>query len=185
MNVKDIVTNIRKNSRAYIWGRYTGQTKLHRAENAAKLDKVSQCMMSFRGFYRTDESDEPEVLERAWISLYHETYAEMMAGERNHRHRIIKDEHGTFRWEAFPKREAAILDMFGAKDLNELYTGGQTDKNDPLVRQLYRCMGYSLSGYHEIFYWDWNNDIADEWDPDKDDAHQVWDPYNANGEPYA
>ena len=103
-----------------------------------------------------------EVLERAWVCLYHESYAEVLEQEIYHGHRIIRDNHGTMRWEQFPDREKEIMSIFGASDLNDLFSRGAT-KNNPLIRELYRCIGYSLSGYWEIFYWEWNNNSADEW----------------------
>jgi len=36
-------------------------------------------------------------------------------------------------------------------------------KNSEPVRKLYRDMGYSLSGYWEIFYWDVNNEEAEDY----------------------
>ena len=110
-------------------------------------------------------SKEDKILERVFVALKHETYAEIIRGEIHHDHEIIEEpEHNTWRWKAYPKREKEIMGLFNANDLNELFGNG-ADKNDPLVRELYRCMGYSLSGYHEIFYWDWNNELAHEWDP--------------------
>jgi hypothetical protein len=120
-----------------------------------------------------DGPEPGEVLERAWVALRHETYAEIIAGERAHDHRIIVDDHGTYRWEANHEMEEILMDHFGAKDLNQLFFNG-AKKNDPLVRYLYRCMGYSLSGYHEIFYWDWNNEEADQWDPENDVLEAPW-----------
>jgi hypothetical protein len=163
------VSEIKHDQRIYIWSKFTGQTNLHRAIEVQEMDKAQHCMIGFRGH---PEQDDVEYLERAWIALHHETYAEIMGGEGHHPHRIYKDEHGVFRWEAFPEREQEIMNQFGAKDLNDLFgrchaEGKHGGKNDPLIRQLYRCMGYSLSGYHEIFYWDWNNEEADKWDSSK------------------
>ena len=39
-------------------------------------------------------------------------------------------------------------------------------KNDPNIRKMYRNMGYSLSGYYDIFFWEINNPIASEWEGD-------------------
>lgn len=103
-----------------------------------------------------------EIIERVWIVLQSAEYAEVMKGERYHNHIIIKDKHETYRWEDNPSREKEIMDWYGAKDLNELFENG-AKKNQPLVRELYRCIGYSIFGYWEVFYWDWNNELADEW----------------------
>jgi len=103
-----------------------------------------------------------EYLEREWVCLYHESYLQVLGQEIYHGHKIIRDKHDTIRWEAFPVREQAIMDQFGASDLNELFSEGAT-KNNPLIRELYRCIGYSLSGYWEVFYWNRNNDDVDDW----------------------
>lgn len=106
------------------------------------------------------------ILERIFVALKHETYAEIMRGEIHHNHIVVETaESGTWRWKAYPERRIEIMQQFGAKDMNDLFARCGADKNDPLVRELYRCMGYSLSGYHEIFYWKVNHHKADEWDP--------------------
>jgi len=101
-----------------------------------------------------------EILKREWLILQDEDYAEVMGGERYHDHRIIKTDHGTYRWEKDEAREQEIMDHFGITDLNNL----TASKNDPLVREMYRCMGYSVFGYWEVFYWEVNNEEAGEWD---------------------
>ncbi len=75
-------------------------------------------------------------------------------------HDLVVDKHGTIRWVEDPVQEKAIMDMFGATDLNDLYTKKDVNKNDHLIRVLYKCMGYSLSGFWEIFYWEANNEDA-------------------------
>ena len=78
-------------------------------------------------------------------------------------HRLYISSNETIRWEKNQPRVDEIMKFFGADDLNDLFGKCQADKNDPLVRELYKCMGYSLSGFWEVFYWDWNNDKADEY----------------------
>ena len=103
------------------------------------------------------------VLERVFVALICEDYNTMIRGENGNDHIMIETaEHKTYRWKAYPEREKEIMDHFGATNLNDLFAKG-ADKNDPLIRELYRCMGYSLSGYWEIFYWEVNNEKADEW----------------------
>lgn len=48
-------------------------------------------------------------------------------------------------------------------DLNTIVTAffeNDIDKNNEIWREMYRGIGYSLSGYWEIFYWDMNNEEA-------------------------
>jgi len=70
---------------------------------------------------------------------------------------------GYVRWVEDPERAKEIMDSFGAKDLNDLFGRCRADKNDPIIRELYKCIGYSLYGFWEIFYWDVNNEDADEY----------------------
>ncbi|VAW58907.1 hypothetical protein MNBD_GAMMA08-1543 [hydrothermal vent metagenome] len=85
-------------------------------------------------------------------------FAEVLASEHGN-HQLYINEHGMLRWEAYPEREAEIMERFGAHDINSLFAKG-ADKNDPLIRELYKCMGYSLSGFWEVFYWELNNEDA-------------------------
>lgn len=119
------------------------------------------------------------VIERIFVALKHPSYTEVMRGEAYHDHIIVEGEHGTWRWKAYPEREKEIMDALGANDLNEVFGECQADgkhsgKNDQLIRELYRCMGYSLSGYWEIFYWIENNEDAYKWDPwNQDDLNSM------------
>lgn len=54
-------------------------------------------------------------------------------------------------------------------DLNEYCIAmatkyGPNYRNNLEYRQLYRDIGYSLFGYWEIFFWEANNEFADQWD---------------------
>lgn len=77
-------------------------------------------------------------------------------------HQLYVDEHGTIRWEADPELEKIIMDEYNAKDLNDLFMKG-AKKNDPIIRELYKHIGYSLYGFWEIFYWEVNNELAHEY----------------------
>lgn len=98
----------------------------------------------------------------AEASAIHEHYALILEREvfAAHERRIIQDEHGTIRWESDPL--ICMLFDSEALDLNTLFANG-ANKNDPLVRDLYRRLGYSLSGYWEVFYWDVNHEEWDEY----------------------
>ncbi len=100
-----------------------------------------------------------EVVSREEASSIAETYKEILDKEWHHDHEIIRDGHGTLRWRKDPK----VDEIINRGDLNDLwylfYTMGLT-KNSEEVRKLYRDMGYSLSGYWEIFFWEMNNEDA-------------------------
>jgi len=70
------------------------------------------------------------------------------------------DNANVLRWVPNPERVEEIMNEFGAKDLNDLFGRCNADKNDPKIRELYKAMGYSLSGFWEIFYWEVNNEDA-------------------------
>jgi hypothetical protein len=85
-----------------------------------------------------------------------EEYQEMMATEAHHNHPIIRDPQGTLRWMPDPEVEAALLPL-SLNDLVPLLHALGHGKNSEVYRHLYRCMGYSLFGYWEVFYWEVNN----------------------------
>lgn len=89
-----------------------------------------------------------------------ELYQDIFQKEAHHDHEIIIDKHGIYRWKKDP-----VID-FLSKDLNsvvrQLHEEGH-DKNSELYRKIYRSIGYSLNGYWEIFYWEANNEAADEY----------------------
>ena len=90
-------------------------------------------------------------------------YTEMMQTEQHHDHKIVMV-GDVIRWEE-NKGVREIVDMC---DLNQMIADMHKrgiGKNDEPYRRLYRNMGYSLSAYWEIFYWDMNNDEADEYNP--------------------
>ena len=73
----------------------------------------------------------------------------------------------TVRWRDDPVIEM-LYDELEVIDLNKLMmklatTYGEGYKNDHRIRKFYRGLGYSLFGYWEVFFWDWNNEEADEW----------------------
>jgi len=88
-----------------------------------------------------------------------EDYAEIFNSESHHKHRVIEDEHGTLRWEEDPV-VSRLINNINLNDLWVLFMKMGLTKNSEPVRKLYRDMGYSLSGYWEIFYWEVNNEEA-------------------------
>jgi len=99
------------------------------------------------------------VVSREEVAKLSEYYAEIMARETHHEHEIIRDKNGTLRWKENPTVNQ-ILDRVNLNDLWVLFSIMGLDKNSEAIRNLYREMGYSISGYWEIFYWEVNNEIA-------------------------
>ena len=96
-----------------------------------------------------------------------EYYQEIFKKESHHNHEIIETEDGVFRWKANPDVEH-FLKNISLNDLCPLLNCLGYGKNSEVYRKLYRDMGYSLSGYWEIFYWDLNNEDADSYEPNCD-----------------
>lgn len=98
--------------------------------------------------------------------LAEEKYREILDKETHHDHKIIQDDRGVYRWEESPMTNEILKGM----DLNNLVLLliilGH-GKNSEVYRKLYRNMGYSLFGYWEIFYWESNNEEADQYEPNK------------------
>ncbi len=80
-----------------------------------------------------------------------EIYREMLDAEAYHNHEIIKDKNGTLRW----KEDDAIgkiVDELSMFEISVLFDIFYSNKNSKLIRKMYRDIGYSLSGYLQIFY---------------------------------
>lgn len=90
-------------------------------------------------------------------------YTEMMKTEEHHNHEVVEI-NGIIRW----KEDPFVRRFVDACNLNDIIEGlhfNGNDKNSEMYRELYRRMGYSLSGYWELFYWDMNNEAACEYSP--------------------
>lgn len=96
-----------------------------------------------------------------------EDYArEVLDVETHHDHRIIQDRNGTLRWEPNNGiRQFLGEGRISLNDLCPLLAELGYDKNSEVYRKLYRDMGYSLFGYWEVFYWEVNNEAAEDYVP--------------------
>ena len=98
--------------------------------------------------------------------IKNESYREILDKETHHNHTIMEDEDGTLRWKENPAVRAMICDeKINLNDLWTLLGAMGHNKNSEFLRKLYRDLGYSLFGYWEIFYWEVNNPIAHEYEP--------------------
>ena len=93
-----------------------------------------------------------------------ETYREILDKETHHDHLIIRDEMGTLRWQENPA-VSKWVDELGLNGIVILFYHLGYGKNSEPYRKLYRDIGYSLSGYWEIFYWEANNPESDLYQP--------------------
>lgn len=101
-----------------------------------------------------------KVIDRKSIEV--EAYQLIFSKESHHDHEIIEDTQGTLRWKE-NKDVNANLENISLNDLCPLLSNLGYGKNSEVYRKLYRDMGYSLNGYWEIFYWEMNNEEADEY----------------------
>lgn len=91
-----------------------------------------------------------------------ELYTLILDKESHHNHPIVMDDRGIIRWEE-NKLVRELADIVGLNYIVEqFYEKGYT-RNNEKYREFYRNLGYSLNGYWEIFYWELNNDEADEY----------------------
>ncbi len=88
-------------------------------------------------------------------------YKEILEKESHANHKVVSVD-GVLRWEEDPKVRD-LVDRVGLNDLVLFMLVLGYDKNSEFYRNLYRSIGYSLSGYWEIFYWEVNNPEANEY----------------------
>ncbi len=106
---------------------------------------------------------ENQKITREEVKNIFKDYKEILEKESHHDHGLVMD--GTvLRWKKNPSIEKQLEKL----DLNQLLILFEKlgyGKNSEIYRKLYRDMGYSLSGYWEIFYWESNNELAHEYNP--------------------
>ena len=107
-----------------------------------------------------------KIVSREEASKVCEEWKEMLKTERHHNHKIV-DVNGVLRW----KENEDVRVLFGSNapislnSLWDLFYAMGLDKNSEFIRDFYRNMGYSLGCFWEIFYWEVNNEIANEYNP--------------------
>lgn len=103
-----------------------------------------------------------------------DNYAEILERESHHDHELLIDDEGKFWWKEDPEF-VKLKEKIGLDNIWNLLKSLGYNKNSEVIRRMYRYNGYSLFGYWEIFYWDMNNDITDEYQPNSDkDWNQVF-----------
>ena len=91
-------------------------------------------------------------------------YKKIFKKESHHDHPVVNDGSGTLRWQSDPTVQN-LVDRMNLNDIWILFHHMGLTKNSEEVRKLYRDMGYSLSGYWNVFYWEMNNEDADQYRP--------------------
>lgn len=102
-----------------------------------------------------------KIINRCDITI--DDYRLILDTENHHDHIIIEDKHGTYRWKESKYTDKNIDSCGGLNNVISLFYDLGYDKNSELYRQLYRNMGVSLNAYWEVFYWEMNNDEAEEY----------------------
>ena len=104
---------------------------------------------------------EVEIVDRKDIP---EDYLEWMDKESHHDHLIVRDKNGTLRWKETPNLHSQATDKCGhMSEIMQMFQLLGWSKNSEQVREFYRKIGYSLSGYWEIFHWRVNNPDRDNY----------------------
>lgn len=106
---------------------------------------------------RTIPRSAPEVQGYEWMRL-----------EAHHTHAIVRSTSGMLCWQEQPGVND-LVDKLGPNDLWRLFRALGHGRNSEFLRHLYRCMGYTLHGYWEIFHWPINNPEADRYLPPSPD----------------
>lgn len=98
-------------------------------------------------------------------------YKEILERENHHSHEVVEID-GVFRWKE-DKHISKLTHKIGLNDVVLLLQLLGYDKNSEIYRKLYRDLGYSLSGYYDIFYWEANNEDADKYRNDSNLKSQI------------
>jgi hypothetical protein len=100
-----------------------------------------------------------EILNRKQVSKISDEYKEVLDREKHHKHELIMV-NGVIRWKGNKE-----VDDLNVNDVVRLLYKLGYDKNSEVYRKYYRDLGYSLSGYWEVFYWEANNENQNEYRP--------------------
>ncbi len=104
----------------------------------------------------------PKYIDRSAVT--YPDFREILDKETHHDHKVCEHKDETLYWE--PNKAVQVLrDRMDLNDLLALFHAMGYGRNSELWRKLYRDMGMSLSGYYEVFYDRWNNELADEYVP--------------------
>lgn len=100
-----------------------------------------------------------EILNRKQVRKISDEYKEVLNRESHHKHELVMVNR-VVRWKA--NKEVDDLNVNNV--VRMLYKLGY-NKNSEVCRKYYRDLGYSLSGYWEVFYWEANNENKNEYRP--------------------
>ena len=98
-----------------------------------------------------------------------EEYKLILETETHHDHKIVTV-NGVYRWEE-DSDVRTIKNTINLNSLTLLLELLGYGKNSEIYRKLYRCMGYSLFGYWEVFYWELNNPEAINYAPGRSEEN--------------
>lgn len=107
-----------------------------------------------------------KVITREEAAGKSEVYMIIFDTECHHDHEIVMD-GDVLRWKANPTVRHLIDERIDLNYLINLFHQMGYGKNSEVYRKLYRDMGYSLSGYYDVFYWDANNAEYEQYKPTK------------------
>ena len=99
------------------------------------------------------------ILDRKHVKKISDNYKEVLDREKHHNHELVMV-NGVIRW-----KENENLRSIDINKVIEIFYELGYDKNSEVYRKFYRDLGYSLSGYWEVFYWEVNNEDQNEYRP--------------------
>ena len=99
------------------------------------------------------------ILDRKNVKKISDNYKEVLDREKHHNHELVMV-NGVIRW-----KENENLRSIDINKVIEIFYELGYDKNSEVYRKFYRDLGYSLSGYWEVFYWEVNNEDQNEYRP--------------------
>ena len=79
-----------------------------------------------------------------------------MKTETHHNHVLIEDKDGIIKWKEDPM-VTKILEKINLGHLLDLFRVLGLNKNSEVWRHLYRCIGFSIHAYYDVFYHKLNN----------------------------
>ena len=98
--------------------------------------------------------------------LTNKFHIEIIKTEHHHGHQIFEDQYGIIRWVPDIEYINSIIYKKVNDVVKEMLQRG-LDKNCEEYRKVYRYIGYSLIGYWDIFYWNFNNPISHLYHPEE------------------
>lgn len=162
MNLIDIINNkikeLRVKEQTYIKVKNASMFNIVCAEINVLMDVVEEYEQNMEYTVTQLYDKLTEELSPGQVSKHLEI-VEILEKEDHCGHNIVIHD-GKYYWKENEEVRKLVDEKISVNDLIQLLIRSGYDKNSEVYRKLYRDMGYSLSGYWEVFYWEVNNPEA-------------------------